>query len=289
MPNLSYTTQELSMLVQGFTEGEITQTVHSLAKGTVGPEGFPAEFYQKYWAIIKTDIINLINAFHKNELDLWRLNRASIILIPKKQGANKLEEFRPISVIPGIIKIISKLMAQRLQKAMSSLIDIHQTAFIPGRSLMKTFLVVRESIHFRNKNHIPSVALKIDFRKAFDTVSWEFLYKLLILRGFPQQWVQWIRNMLISSSSSININGYKGNHFYHMRGLRQGDPLSPLLFILITDTLQSLIQTANNTISTIQSVRNITLQFADDNPNYYGRTPHYINNNNGSPFQLRNN
>jgi uncharacterized LabA/DUF88 family protein len=152
--------------VQGFTEGEITQTVHSLAKGTVGPEGFPAEFYQKYWAIIKTDIINLINAFHKNELDLWRLNRASIILIPKKQGANKLEEFRPISVIPGIIKIISKLMAQRLQKAMSSLIDIHQTAFIPGRSLMKTFLVVREYIHFRNKNHIPSVALKIDFRKA---------------------------------------------------------------------------------------------------------------------------
>jgi Reverse transcriptase (RNA-dependent DNA polymerase) len=93
---------------------------------------------------------------------------------------------------------------------MPSLINTNQTAFIQDRTLMETFLIALEEIHFRNKNNIPSTVLKIDFRKAFVTVSWDFLLDIMIHRGFPAIWVQWVKNMLISSSSAINTNGNRG-------------------------------------------------------------------------------
>jgi Reverse transcriptase (RNA-dependent DNA polymerase) len=135
---------------------------------------------------------------------------------------------------------------------MPKLININQTSFVHERTMMETFLVVRELINFRNKHNIPSVVLKIDFRKAFDTISWDFLLQIMSSRGFSPIWVQWVRNLLISSSSVIN--GYRGDHFYHMRGLRQWDPLSPLLFVLITDTLQILLSRDNFNMA----IRNIS-------------------------------
>jgi Reverse transcriptase (RNA-dependent DNA polymerase) len=96
-----------------------------------------------------------------------------------REQINTLDAFRPINIIPVIINIISKLMAKRLQTKMPLLIDIHQLAFVHDRSLIETFWVARELIHFRTKNKIPSVVLKIDFRKAFDTISWDFLYNIM--------------------------------------------------------------------------------------------------------------
>lgn len=101
---------------------------------------------------------------------------------------------------------------------------------------METFIVMRESIISRHDKKLSSVLFEVDFSKAFDIVSWEFLLKLLKPRGFPGRWVLWIKNLLISSSSFIKVNGVNGP-FYHYRGLRQGDRLSLMLFILVADTL----------------------------------------------------
>lgn len=248
-----------------FTANEIKKTVFSLAKGKAeGPDGFPSEFYQVYWDIIGRDITDLVQKFYNNQVDLWQVNRACITLIPKKENTISLADYRPISVISGIVKLISKLLADRLQGHLNRLIDIHQTAFIKNRSLMETFLMTRESISLRNKQKIPSVLLKVDFVKAFDTVSWDFLYKVLSTKEFPTSCILWVKNLLISSSSHLRLNGFSGDHFFHQRGLRQGDPLSPLLFILVVNTLQALIKRAQPLLYSLLLVQTSAYQFVDD-------------------------
>jgi hypothetical protein len=256
---------ELQHLTLPFTNEEIQNVVSALAKGkSSGPDGFPAEFFQTYWEIVGPTICELVKAFSRNELDLWRLNQACITVIPKSDQATNIEDYRPISIITTIIKIISKLLADRLQRVLPDLISNKQTTFFKGRSMMETFLVARESIILRKNLKVPSFALKVDFKKAFDTVSWDFLLELLKAKGFPQTWITWLKNLLISSSSFIKVNGIFGPTFFHQRGLRQGDPLSPLLFILAADTLQTLLDKEKDNFYSIPSLNLTAFQFADD-------------------------
>jgi Reverse transcriptase (RNA-dependent DNA polymerase) len=150
----------------------------------------------------------------------------------RKKGPNTLEDFRPINVISFIPKLITKLLADWLSRTLSHLISKNQTAFIHGRKITETFLLARQSLTHLHKNKIPSVLIKIDFKKAFDTISWDYLLNLMRAKRFPDRWISWIYNLLISSSSTIRINGQEGTTFFHRQGLRQGDPLSPMLFIL---------------------------------------------------------
>jgi hypothetical protein len=129
---------------------------------------------------------------------------------------------------------------------------------------MDTFLVAREALILRNNLKIPSIVLKVDFRKAFDTISWEFLMDLLKAKGFPEKWITWIHNLLISSSSTVKVNGHLGPTFFHQRGLRQGDPLSPLLFNMVADTLQALLTREKDKFYGMPTLHVPALQFADD-------------------------
>jgi Reverse transcriptase (RNA-dependent DNA polymerase) len=197
--------------------------------------------------------------FYKNELDLWMVNQATIILIAKKQGDCQLDHYRSISIIQCLIKIISKMLATRLKPHMTQMVHGNQTTFINNRSIMETFLMAWESIHVRHKYKIPLVAFKIDFAKAFDSVSCYFILTLLIQRRFPTAWVQWMKNLFISSSSSLSINGIPSQPFFHRRGLKQGDPLTPLIFVLVTDVLQRILQHSRSELLTLPIVQTTAL------------------------------
>ena len=132
-----------------------------------------------------------------------RLNYANIVLLPKSDGANSLSAFRPISLLNTTFKLITKVLANHLQNHMESLVGAEQSAFIQGRNILDCVAVTQEVISFCHSNNIPGVLLKLDFSKALDSVNWNFIIELLMHRGFPPKWCNWIKCILNSSLSSI--------------------------------------------------------------------------------------
>jgi Reverse transcriptase (RNA-dependent DNA polymerase) len=226
----------LRPLIDPISIREIKNVVFSLPKDKAnGPDGLPIEFFQEYWEFISDDLHSMVMTFYHNRLDLWRINQAYITLIPKSTTPETLSDYRPISVLSAVPKILTKILATRLQPYLYGIISNNQTTFIKGRQLMQTFLSTRELLCHLVKNKITSIFMKIDFQKAFDSISWDFLLEVFRVRCFPPLWIVWMRSLLISSF--LKINGLKGQSFYHRKGLRQDDLLSPLLFILTVDSL----------------------------------------------------
>ena len=171
-----------------------------------------------------------LQSFYNNCVDLDRINRAHIILLPKCPAPATPKDFRPISLQNCPIKIITKILTTRLQRHIGDLIDIDQTGFIKGRSISENFVYATELVQLCHRRKIPTVVLKLDFAKAFDSVCWDSALKILSSRGFPQKWLTWMQQLFVSSHSAVVVNGCPGNWIRYRRGLRQGDALSPYLF-----------------------------------------------------------
>jgi hypothetical protein len=155
---------ENDMLTAPFTEIEIKEAVFSCyAEGAPGPDGLSFLFFQKFWDIIKNDIISLFQDFYTGDLDLTRLNFALLTLIPKELGARSMKKFRPISLCNCSFKIFSKVLTIRLGKIADRLISTQQSAFIGGRYILESVVVAHEIVHSIHKNKIPGVILKLDY------------------------------------------------------------------------------------------------------------------------------
>ncbi|CAM0950375.1 unnamed protein product [Alopecurus aequalis] len=239
-------TFELSDLDAPFTPAEIKTAVFELNPAKApGPDGFTARFLQSSWSIISSDFIAGISAVHDLKTAyLHQLNTATLILLPKTPDAESAKQFRPISLIGIFAKLLMKLHASRLRPKMQRMVRPCQNAFIAGRAIQDSFIYVRGLAKSFRQSKTPALMVKIDIEKAFDSVSWEFLLELLAKLGFGRRWRDRLAAILRTSSTRILVNGVLSDLLQHRRGLRQGDPLSPLLFDMVMDCFAGLFSAA---------------------------------------------
>ncbi|GJT29755.1 putative RNA-directed DNA polymerase, eukaryota, reverse transcriptase zinc-binding domain protein [Tanacetum coccineum] len=204
------------------------------------PDGFSFAFVKRFWDILKLDIFEFVNSFFTSCKMPAGSNSSFISLIPKVSNPIHIKDFCPIS----LIGIHYKIIANRLSKVIDKIVSHEQSAFIAGRPILDGPLMLSEMIDWYKNRKKKMLIFKVDFEKAFDSVSWRYLDFMLYSHGFGVKWRSWIRECLVSSITSILVNGSPTSEFSIKRSLRQGDPLSLFMFILVMEGLHVALSDA---------------------------------------------
>ncbi|KAK2415590.1 hypothetical protein QL285_038058 [Trifolium repens] len=267
-------TQMFEYLNKDFTAAEVSFATHQLKSNAApGPDGLNAKFYQAHWDILGTDITQAVLHILNNGGSPAMYNDTYICLIPKNNNPSTPADFRPIALCNVILKIITKTIANRIKEILPEVISPQQSAFLPGRLITDNTVLAFETFHHlkHNKNKEKGfVGIKLDMAKAYDRLEWSFIENTLNTMGFPSNMVHTIMKCVTSVSFSILVNGEPSQYFAPQRGIRQGDPLSPYLFILCADVFSSMLtnkqdQSLINEISIAQNAPKVShLFFADD-------------------------
>ncbi|KAK1301698.1 hypothetical protein QJS10_CPB12g00661 [Acorus calamus] len=199
---------ENEMLCGPVSLEELRMTVFSFKPlSSPGPDGFSAQFYQLFWTLIKEDLHNAVKQFFRSGHILKQINHSFIALIPKSLSADTLDGYRPISLCNTLYKIITKILAQRLQKVLPTLISLHQSAFIKGRNIHHNVLLARELVKYLTHAGRSRACIKIDLRKAFDSVRWSYLHQVLKGFHFSDKWIMLCWECISTATFSILLNG----------------------------------------------------------------------------------
>lgn len=213
---------------------------------------------------------NVIQGFCLWTVDISWLNYDVITLIPKVKGADLISKFRPIALNDSFVKFPSKGFANRLSPIAHRALNPFQSAFVKGRFILDDILCLHEIVHDLRVRGTKAVTLKLDFEKAYDSLSWSFLRRVLLAKGFDGAYVHRIMQLVMGGHTIVSVNGRVSNFFPNGRGLRQGDLASSLLFNFVADALCRILSRAatpghiSPVISHLIPEGVTHLQYADD-------------------------
>jgi ribonuclease HI len=243
-PPLSLQEQN-SALLRPITIEEVDQALQDTPKCKApGPDGFTNDFFHHCWPMIRVEVWEIIEDSRSTGQVLQALNATFLTLIPKEGQAYHPKQFRPIALCNVIYKLLTKVIARRLKPILPTIISPEQSGYVEGRQILDSVILAHEVIHSLQKTRTPGMLLKLDLSKAFDKISWDYMREMLLAFGFDRLWVNWILNLTSSAFFSILINGVPSRPFSPSRGIRQGDPLSPFLFIIMAEGLSRSIHAA---------------------------------------------
>ena len=229
-----------------FKEEEIKAALNQMHPTKApGPDGMLPIFFQKYWDVVGQSVVSYVSQILNTGVMPPKLNETYICLIPKISCPQKIIDFHPISLCNIAYKIVSKVLANRLKKILPEVISESQSAFVLGRQITNDVLVAFEMMHCidqKRKGKRGLMAIKLDMSKAYDRVEWEFLEAMMRKLGFQEEWIRLIMMCVTTVSYLVLINGEPKGKIIPTRGLRQGDPISPYLFLLYVEGLTAMLQ-----------------------------------------------
>jgi len=265
------TDSDNTLLTDPFDVKEIKDAIWNCdSSKSPGPDGVTFSFIKKHWGMLEKDVMGAIKHFHSEGKIPKGCNASFITMIPKSENPQSLEEYRPISLVGCLYNILTKVLSRRIKKVIEKVIDGSQSAFLSSRGLLDSVLVVNEVMDDLKRRRKSGVIVKLDFEKAYDSVSWEFLFYMMRRLGFCGKWIQWIRACLESATISVLVKGSPTKEFKPSRGLRQGDSIAPFLFLIVAQGLAGLVKqaTRKNLFKGLKvrdkKVEVNLLQFADD-------------------------
>ena len=245
-------------------EDELRKAVYGQQKGkSPSGNGLPAEFYQTFWEEIKTPYTKMINHAKIHGFS-EKQNTGLIKLIYKKGDNEDLANYRPITLINSDIKILTKVLANRLKHVLPHIIHYTQTC-VNSRKIDTTLHTVRDLIQLAEEKNLEAAFIFLDQEKAFDRVNHEFLFKVMKAFNIGDEFINWVKILYQGAVAQVMINGHLTGKIKLNRGVRQGDPLSPLLYVLVIEILALQLRSNPNLIGfTINGEKLVSFHYADD-------------------------
>lgn len=243
--------QEMNQrLEEMYTEEEVVIALKQMHPTKApGPDGMPVLFYKKYWPIVGKEVTSYVLNILNNGAPIEQINHTHVVLIPKKKVCQSTKDYRPISLCNVLYKLVSKVISNRLKLVLPKVISESQSAFVRGSLITDNVLVAYEMFHYLRKKKKGAkgfMVMKLYMSKAYDRVEWAFIRSMMLKLGFGGGVVELIMRCISSVSYSILFNGFPSQMFLPGRGLRQGDPMSPFLFLICAEGFTALLRDAES-------------------------------------------
>ncbi|CAI5479828.1 unnamed protein product [Closterium sp. Yama58-4] len=243
IPERSLREEDAAGLDADWSEEEVKAAFAALAKNkSPGSDGLPKEFFEVNWDLLGRSFMALVRDFTATGAVPGKVKEVVTILLHKKGDKDQLSNYRPITLLSFAYKILAKVIADRVKKVLHRVISPEQYGFIPGRRLTDGVALVADIIDAAKNGEEDWYLLLVDFQKAFDSVSRDFVFHVLHRMGFPPRMVTWIRGLHAGTTTKMLVNGWLGAGIEVVSGVRQECPLAPYLFLCAVEPLVQMVE-----------------------------------------------